>query len=58
MSVISSLARRLGGYRLFTLVGRAYVPIDRALGRLGKGRAMALGLPSLSITTNASPSRT
>ncbi len=51
MSVISSLARRMGSTRLFALVGRAYVPFDRWLGRLSRGRAVALGLPSLLITT-------
>jgi deazaflavin-dependent oxidoreductase (nitroreductase family) len=50
--VIASAARRLGGTRLFALVGRAYVPIDRALGRISRGKLVALGaLPSLLITT-------
>jgi deazaflavin-dependent oxidoreductase (nitroreductase family) len=49
--MLGSLARRLGGTRLFALVGRAYVPLDRLLGRVGGGRLLALGLPSLLITT-------
>lgn len=54
MSVLSSLARRLGGKRWFAVVGRAYVPLDRLLGRLSKGRFVALGLhdlPSFMLTT-------
>ena len=49
--VLASLARRLGGLRAFALVGRAYVPLDRWLGRLSRGRLLALGLPSLILTT-------
>jgi deazaflavin-dependent oxidoreductase (nitroreductase family) len=54
MSALSSFARRVGGTRLFSLVGRAYVPVDRLIGRLSRGRFVALGqrdLPSLLITT-------
>ncbi len=54
MSVLSTLARRYGGRTWFALVGRAYVPMDRLLGRWSKGRLVALGqrdLPSLLITT-------
>lgn len=54
MSVLSSFARRVGGTRFFALVGRAYVPVDRLIGRLSRGRLVALGqrdLPSLLITT-------
>jgi deazaflavin-dependent oxidoreductase (nitroreductase family) len=54
MSALSSFARRVGGTRLFSLVGRAYVPVDRLIGRLTRGRFVALGqrdLPSLLITT-------
>jgi deazaflavin-dependent oxidoreductase (nitroreductase family) len=50
--VIASTFRRLGGTRLFALVARAYVPVDRALGRMSRGRLVALGaMPSLLITT-------
>jgi deazaflavin-dependent oxidoreductase (nitroreductase family) len=49
--MMGSLARRLGGTRLFALIGRAYVPLDRLLGRVSRGRLLALGLPSLLITT-------
>jgi deazaflavin-dependent oxidoreductase (nitroreductase family) len=49
--MIASLARRLGGTRVFALVGRAYMPVDRWLGRRSRGRLLALGLPSLLITT-------
>lgn len=54
MPVLSSLARRYGNRKWFALVGRAYVPLDRFLGRLTKGRFVALGMkdvPSLLITT-------
>jgi deazaflavin-dependent oxidoreductase (nitroreductase family) len=52
--MISSLARRIGGARLFGVVGRAYVPFDRWVGKVSRGRLVALGqrdLPSLLITT-------
>jgi len=54
MSALSSFARRVGGTRMFSLVGRAYVPLDRLIGRLSRGRFVALGqrdLPCLLITT-------
>lgn len=51
MSAFSSLLRRLGGTRLFARAGRALAPIDTLIGRSGRGRFMALGLPSLLITT-------
>jgi deazaflavin-dependent oxidoreductase (nitroreductase family) len=54
MSALSSFARRIGGTRIFSRIGRAYVPLDRLLGRLTRGRFVALGqrdLPSLLITT-------
>ncbi|HEX6871372.1 MAG TPA: nitroreductase family deazaflavin-dependent oxidoreductase [Micromonosporaceae bacterium] len=54
MPVLASLARRLGGKKWFAVVGRAYVPLDRLLSRVSKGRLVALGLrdlPSLLLTT-------
>jgi deazaflavin-dependent oxidoreductase (nitroreductase family) len=54
MNPLASLARRLGGQRWFAAAGRAYVPLDRLLGRLSKGRLVALGLrdlPALLLTT-------
>jgi deazaflavin-dependent oxidoreductase (nitroreductase family) len=54
VSVISRFARRVGGSRVFSWIGRAYVPLDRLLGRVSRGRFVALGqrdLPSLLITT-------
>jgi deazaflavin-dependent oxidoreductase (nitroreductase family) len=54
MSAVARLARRLGSYRWFAVAGRAGVPLDRLLGRLSRGRFVALGqrdLPSLLITT-------
>ena len=48
---VGALARRLGRYRWFGVVGRAYVPLDRLVARLTRGRATALGLPSLLLTT-------
>lgn len=54
MAALSSFARRIGGTLWFARLGRAYVPIDRLLGRLTKGRFVALrlpGVPSLLLTT-------
>lgn len=59
MSVLSSLARRLGGQKWFAVVGRAFVPLDRFVGRMSKGRFVALGLrdlPSFLLTTTGSRS--
>ncbi|BCJ57875.1 nitroreductase/quinone reductase family protein [Micromonospora endophytica] len=52
MSVLGSLTRRVGRHRWFGRVVRLVVPLDRAVGRLTRGRVVALGLaPSLVITT-------
>ncbi|MEU4568510.1 nitroreductase/quinone reductase family protein [Micromonospora sp. NPDC023956] len=52
MSVLRSLARRLGHRRWFAAAGRLLVPADRLVGRLTRGRVVALGLiPSLLLTT-------
>ena len=54
MSRIASRVRGFGHTRWFARVGRAFVPVDRALGRLTKGRYVAFGLrdlPSMLITT-------
>jgi deazaflavin-dependent oxidoreductase (nitroreductase family) len=54
MAALSSFARRVGGTQWFARLGRAYVPVDRLLGRLTKGRFVALrlpGVPSLLLTT-------
>ncbi|GAA1818694.1 nitroreductase family deazaflavin-dependent oxidoreductase [Luedemannella flava] len=51
MTGIASLARRWGRYKWFAVVGRAYVPLDRLVAKLSRGRATALGLPSLLLTT-------
>jgi deazaflavin-dependent oxidoreductase (nitroreductase family) len=54
MSRVSDLARRLGHRRWFARAGRVLVPLDRILGRLTRGRVVALrmeGLPGLLITT-------
>jgi deazaflavin-dependent oxidoreductase (nitroreductase family) len=51
---IANTVRRLGHRPWFALVGRAYVPFDRLLGRLTGGRLVLFGLrdlPSLLITT-------
>jgi len=51
---LANLARRLGHRRWFARVFRSLVPLDRALGRMTRGRVVALridGLPSLLITT-------
>jgi deazaflavin-dependent oxidoreductase (nitroreductase family) len=39
--------RRMGRRKWFAALGRAYVPVDRAIGRLTRGRVVALGLPDL-----------
>jgi deazaflavin-dependent oxidoreductase (nitroreductase family) len=54
MSFVARLAQQWGGYRWFAVVGRAYAHVDRWLGRVSRGRFVALGqaeLPSLLITT-------
>lgn len=52
--MFSSLVRRLGPKPWFVRIARALVPVDRLVGRLTRGRFVALGLrevPSLMITT-------
>jgi deazaflavin-dependent oxidoreductase (nitroreductase family) len=54
VSRLANSLQKLGHYPWFARFGRAYVPVDRALGRLTKGRFVAFGsreLPSLLITT-------
>ncbi|WP_091295678.1 nitroreductase family deazaflavin-dependent oxidoreductase [Micromonospora halophytica] len=52
MSVLGSLTRRLGHHRWFGATMRLLVPADRLVGRLTRGRVVALGLvPSLVVTT-------
>jgi deazaflavin-dependent oxidoreductase (nitroreductase family) len=52
VSVLGALARRLGHRRWFAAAGRLLVPADRLVGRLTRGRVVALGLiPSLVLTT-------
>ncbi|TCB96206.1 nitroreductase family deazaflavin-dependent oxidoreductase [Micromonospora zingiberis] len=52
MSALGALTRRLGRHRWFGTAMRLLVPADRAIGRLTRGRVVALGLvPSLVITT-------
>ncbi|HEY0697805.1 MAG TPA: nitroreductase/quinone reductase family protein [Micromonospora sp.] len=52
LSLPRRLALRLGHRRWFATVGRALVPVDRLVGRLTRGRVVALGLiPSLVLTT-------
>ncbi|MEU4398692.1 nitroreductase family deazaflavin-dependent oxidoreductase [Micromonospora orduensis] len=52
MSVLGNLTRRVGHYRWFGAAARLLVPADRVVGRLTRGRVVALGLlPSLLITT-------
>jgi deazaflavin-dependent oxidoreductase (nitroreductase family) len=52
MSVLARLARHLGHHAWFGAAARPLVPADRFLGRLTRGRLVALGLaPSLIITT-------
>ncbi|SCL33609.1 deazaflavin-dependent oxidoreductase, nitroreductase family [Micromonospora pallida] len=52
MSVLGALARRLGHQRWFAAAGRLLAPADRLVGRLTRGRVVALGLiPSLVLTT-------
>ena len=52
--MLSSLLRRAGRAEWFARLARPLVPLDRALGRLTRGRFVAFGLPglpSLLITT-------
>ncbi|MCO1596048.1 nitroreductase family deazaflavin-dependent oxidoreductase [Micromonospora sp. RHAY321] len=52
MSVLGTLTRRVGHHRWFGAAARLLVPADRMVGRLTRGRVVALGLiPSLVITT-------
>ncbi|MFI6780860.1 nitroreductase/quinone reductase family protein [Micromonospora sp. NPDC050276] len=52
MSVLRNLVRRAGHHRWFGAGARLLVPVDRMVGRLTRGRVVALGLlPSLVITT-------
>jgi deazaflavin-dependent oxidoreductase (nitroreductase family) len=54
MSRISNGLRSLGHQRWFARAGRLFVPVDRAIGKLTKGRWVAFGssdLPSMLITT-------
>lgn len=54
MSPVAAVLRRLGHQRWFARLGRAYVPLDTALGKLTRGRFVALSgrsLPSLLLTT-------
>jgi deazaflavin-dependent oxidoreductase (nitroreductase family) len=50
--VLGNLTRRVGHHRWFGSAARLLVPADRIVGRLTRGRVVALGLiPSLVITT-------
>ncbi|MGK5738973.1 nitroreductase/quinone reductase family protein [Micromonospora sp. URMC 103] len=52
MPVLGALTRRVGHHRWFAAAARLLVPADRAVGRLTRGRVVALGLvPSLILTT-------
>ncbi len=50
--MLGNLTRRAGHHRWFGAAARLLVPADRVVGRLTRGRVVALGLiPSLVITT-------
>jgi deazaflavin-dependent oxidoreductase (nitroreductase family) len=52
MAIVKGLARLLGHRRWFARVFRTAVPLDRLVGRITRGRFVALGLvPSLLLTT-------
>ncbi|MGW4463367.1 nitroreductase/quinone reductase family protein [Micromonospora sp. NPDC004704] len=52
MSALGTLARRFSHRRWFARTVRFVVPVDRVIGRLTRGRVVALGIaPSLIITT-------
>jgi deazaflavin-dependent oxidoreductase (nitroreductase family) len=52
VSALGTLARRLGHQKWFAAAMRPLVPADRLIGRLTKGRVVALGLvPSLVLTS-------
>jgi deazaflavin-dependent oxidoreductase (nitroreductase family) len=44
---VAALVRRLGHRRWFIRLARAYVPVDRLVARLSRGRLVAMGLRSL-----------
>src|SRR4029079_14515686 len=53
-SIVARWVRSMGRHAWFARVGRAWVPVDRAVSKLTKGRFVAGGLrhlPSLMITT-------
>jgi deazaflavin-dependent oxidoreductase (nitroreductase family) len=54
MNPVARLVRHYGNRRWFVRFARAYVPVDRVVGRLSRGRLVALGLgdlPSFLLTT-------
>ncbi len=52
VSFLGTLTRRVGHHRWFGAAARLLVPADRVVGRITRGRVVALGLiPSLVITT-------
>ena len=52
MRFLGGVLRRLGHGRAFGAVSRLLVPVDRLVGRLTRGRLVALGMvPSLLLTT-------
>jgi deazaflavin-dependent oxidoreductase (nitroreductase family) len=54
VSATASVLRRLGHKKWFASVGRVFVPVDRALLRITKGKINAVGrssLPTLLLTT-------
>ena len=54
MNGLARLVRRYGSRRWFVRLARAYVPFDRLIGRLSRGRLVAMGLrdlPSFLLTT-------
>jgi deazaflavin-dependent oxidoreductase (nitroreductase family) len=51
---LARFLRRYGNRRWFVRLARAYVPVDRVVGRFSRGRLVALGLrdlPSFLLTT-------
>ncbi len=54
MRALARFLRRYGNRRWFVWIARAYVPLDRLVGRISRGRLVALGLadlPSFLLTT-------
>ena len=46
---LASIVQRAGRTRVFARIGRALMPLDRAVGRLTRGRFVAFGLRGAAV---------